>query len=52
MIISLAPGDVVKRLRLEAAITELFDVAALPGIRCPVAVGPGTLESHGTLTFD
>lgn len=36
-------------LRLEGAIQELFDVAMLPGIICPRALGPGTKELLDTV---
>ncbi|WP_421020763.1 DUF4915 domain-containing protein, partial [Klebsiella pneumoniae] len=35
MIVNLQSGDIVEWIRLEGHITELFDVAALPGVRCP-----------------
>lgn len=52
LVVSLATGDIVEWIRLEGAITELFDVAALPGVRCPMAIGPGTLEMQTTISFD
>lgn len=41
-IIDLASGDIVHWVRFEGMIRELFDVVALPGIRCPMAA-----PSHG-----
>lgn len=38
-VIDLKRGDVVHELRIEGAISELFDVAVLPGVRNPGAVG-------------
>lgn len=38
-IIDLRRGDVVHELRIEGAISELFDTAVLPGVRNPGAVG-------------
>ncbi len=35
-----ANGDIVHYLRLEGAVTELFDVAVIPEVRCPRGVGP------------
>lgn len=37
-VIHLATGDVVEWVRLEGHIRELFDVVALPGVACPMAV--------------
>jgi len=51
MIVNLASGDIVEWIRLEGHITELFDVAALPGVRCPMALGPHTVEIHNTISF-
>jgi uncharacterized protein (TIGR03032 family) len=51
MIVNLASGDIVEWIRLEGHITELFDVAAMPGPRCPMALGPHTVEIHNTITF-
>lgn len=39
MVIDLRTGDVFATLRIEGALNELFDVAVLPGIRSPFAVG-------------
>ncbi len=36
-IINLQTGDVVEWIRLDGSIRELFDVIALPGVRCPMA---------------
>ncbi|MGL4302599.1 MAG: TIGR03032 family protein [Sphingomonas sp.] len=52
MIVNLQSGDIVEWIRLEGHITELFDVAALPGVRCPMALGPGTVEIQNSITFD
>ncbi|MDB5578989.1 MAG: hypothetical protein JWR80_4165 [Bradyrhizobium sp.] len=52
LIVNLATGDIVEWIRLEGHITELFDVTAIPGITCPMSVGPGTVEIQSTVTFD
>lgn len=36
-IINLGTGDIVHWVRFEGMIRELFDVVALPGVRCPMA---------------
>lgn len=52
MIVNLQSGDIVEWIRLEGHITELFDIAALPGVRCPMALGPGTTEIQSSITFN
>ncbi|KQM67844.1 hypothetical protein ASE75_02870 [Sphingomonas sp. Leaf17] len=52
LIVNLATGDIVEWIRLEGFITEVFDVVAMPGVRCPMAIGPGTLELQSTISFD
>lgn len=52
LIVSLSTGDIVEWVRLEGHITELFDVAAMPGVVCPMSVGPATPEIQSTITFD
>lgn len=39
MVIDLRSGDIVHWLRLEGAVRELYDVAVLPGVRRPAAIG-------------
>ncbi|MET3711952.1 uncharacterized protein (TIGR03032 family) [Sphingomonas trueperi] len=52
LVVNLANGDIVEWIRLEGHITELFDVAAMPGVLCPMSVGPLTAEIQNTITFD
>ncbi len=52
LIVNLRSGDIVEWIRLEGVIAELFDVAAMPGVRCPMALGPATTEIHNSITFD
>jgi len=52
LVIDRATGDIVEWIKLEGFITELFDVVAMPGVRCPMAIGPGTPEMTSTITFD
>lgn len=49
IVIDLHTGDVIESLRIEGAVNELFDVAALPGIRCPFAVGLKAADIRPTL---
>jgi uncharacterized protein (TIGR03032 family) len=52
LVVNLASGDIVEWIRLDGHIAELFDVVAMPGVRCPMSIGPATPEIHNTITFD
>jgi uncharacterized protein (TIGR03032 family) len=52
LIANLANGDIIEWVKLDGLITELFDVAAMPGVKCPMSIGPGTTEMHNTISFD
>ena len=49
-VIDLRNGDVVHWLRLEGMVTELYDVATLPGVVRPMALGFKTDEIQRLLT--
>ena len=51
-VIELASGDMVQWLRLEGAVTELFDVAVIPDVACPMAIGPETAEMRDMTSFE
>ncbi|MBO9714772.1 TIGR03032 family protein [Sphingomonas sp.] len=51
LIVNLANGDIVEWIRLEGHITELFDVAAMPGVACPMSIGPASAEIHNAISF-
>ncbi len=51
MIINLVTGDTVEWIRLDGHITELFDVTAMPGVRCPMSIGPANPDMQATITF-
>ncbi|TFH67150.1 TIGR03032 family protein [Gammaproteobacteria bacterium LSUCC0057] len=50
--INLANGDVQHWIRLEGDITELFDVAFLPGVSNPMLVGLRGNEIRDLITFE
>lgn len=50
-IINLRTGDIAEWIRLEGDIAELFDVAILPAMRCPMSLGIDTIEIQNTLTI-
>ena len=51
-VVDLRTGDVVHSLRIEGIVRELYDVAILPGVRCPSALGFKTEEILRTITID
>ncbi len=51
-IIDLRTGDTVQWIELQGAITELFDVSALPEVACPMAVGLTAPELSTLFSFD
>jgi uncharacterized protein (TIGR03032 family) len=51
-IVNLASGDIVEWIKLEGGVSELFDVAVLPGVRFPVATGFLSEEIHKLYTFE
>lgn len=51
-IVDLASGAIVEWLRLDGAITELFDVTVLPGVRCAMSLGLGTTEILNTISIE
>jgi uncharacterized protein (TIGR03032 family) len=51
-VIDLRSGDVVHWVRLEGVVEELYDVAVLPGVVRPAALGFKTDEIRRTLSMD
>ena len=51
VIVNLASGDIVEWIRLDGGIEELFDVAVIPGVRCPMSIGIDTIEAKSTISF-
>ena len=51
-IIALRSGDIVEWIRLEGGVSELFDIAVLPGVRWPAATGFLNDEIHKLYTFE
>lgn len=51
LMVNLANGDIVEWIRLDGHIVELFDVAAMPEVRCPMSIGPDTIEIRNTHSF-
>ena len=43
-IVDFATGDTVHSLTMEGVVTELYDVAVIPGRTQPAALGPGSAE--------
>ncbi len=51
-ITSLASGDVAQWLRFDGAITELFDICVLPGVKNPITLGPSSVEMRDFITIE
>ena len=45
-------GDIVQWIRIEGAVTELYDVAVLPGVRRPMAASFTGPEINEPMTFE
>ena len=50
MVVDLRTGDAVHWLRIEGVVEELYDVAVLPGVRRPMAIGLKTDELRRMIT--
>ena len=51
-VVNLSSGDIVQWVRLEGAVSELFDVCVLPGVRRPMATGFLTDEIQSVITIE
>lgn len=51
-VIDLATGDMTGWVRIEGVVRELYDVAMLPGVRCPSAIGFKTDEVMHVLSIE
>ena len=51
-VINLASGNVVQWIRFDGAITELFDICVLPGVKNPLTLGPNSQEIKDFVTFE
>jgi uncharacterized protein (TIGR03032 family) len=51
LVIDVTRGEIVEWIRLEGGVQELFTVELMPGIKCPMVVGPQTEEFPETITF-
>ena len=51
-VVDLRTGDIVEWIRLDGAIKELFDVAVIPGVVCPMALGVQSPDIQSLISFD
>ena len=51
-IVDLRSGAVVEWVRLDGPVTELFDVALLDDVRCPMALGQRSPENLSLISFE
>ncbi|WP_293881228.1 TIGR03032 family protein [Sphingomonas sp.] len=52
MVVNLRHGEIVEWIKLDGAVSELFDVAIIPDAACPMSLGPTTLELESTISFE
>ncbi len=50
--ISLGSGNIAQWLRFDGAITELFDICVLPGVKNPITLGPSSVEIRDFITIE
>lgn len=51
-VIDLETGTCVEWFRIDGAIAEVYDVAVLPGVACPMSLGFASGEIKGLITHD
>ena len=51
-IIDLARNVCVEWFRIDGAVAELYDLAVLPGVACPMAISLNTPEASGFVTWE
>ena len=52
LVIDLTTGETVEWLKLAGTVEELFAVELMPGVKCPMAIGPSSPEIVNKITFD
>jgi hypothetical protein len=52
LVIDLDSGDAVEWVRIEGVVDELFDVAVLPGVRMPSAIGIRSTEIRRVISVE
>ena len=52
MIVDLNRGTIVESILFEGKVTEMFDIAAIPGVRNPMSVGPATVDMIGSVSVN
>jgi len=52
LIVDLQRGKIIESIMFDGKVTEMFDIAAIPGVRNPMSVGPATVEMIGALSVN
>jgi uncharacterized protein (TIGR03032 family) len=52
LVIDLKTGDIVHSLNIEGVVNELYDIAVIPQIRRPMAIGFRSDEIRRVITID
>jgi uncharacterized protein (TIGR03032 family) len=51
-VINMRTGDIVEWIQIDGFIKELFDVAVIPGARCPMSIAIGSPEVQSMITIE
>ena len=52
IIVDLRTGEIAHSLKLDGVVSELFDVAVLPGVRCAISIGPEVSDLETVVSFN
>jgi uncharacterized protein (TIGR03032 family) len=52
LIIDPERGEIVESISFDGKVTEMFDVAVIPGVRNPMSVGPATVDMIGSVSIN
>jgi uncharacterized protein (TIGR03032 family) len=51
-VIDLESGTCVEWFRIDGAVSEIYDVALLPGVACPMSLGFASADLHSFITYE
>jgi hypothetical protein len=52
LIVDLRSGDIVQSQKFTTGVDELFDLIVLPGVKCPMALGPTSPHLGAQITIE
>lgn len=50
-VVDLGTGDMIHSLAIDGIVSEVYDIAVLPGLRQPAAIGPGSPDLRRTISI-